>query len=243
VLVFAGVFFAGLFFLSASLNRSGEFSTSSPLSVVNDWLRLAVKWNAYGIERDSGWVQKLFDEMPQWMRLPFVAVYGILQPVLPAAIVAPTVPIWKLIYLARASGWYVLLPAMILSFGAGAGSGLGRKRNVILWLALFTWTWILLAALRAGGDMWDNPRYRTILFVWQAILAGVVWVWWRETRSSWVVQVVACEAVFLLVFTQWYLSRYLHWGGQLPFAVMVGLIGGLWVVILGWGWLRRNPRG
>ncbi|MCK7481605.1 MAG: hypothetical protein M0C28_33835 [Candidatus Moduliflexus flocculans] len=35
-----------------------------------------------------------------------------------------------------------------------------------------------------------------------------------------------CEAVFLLVFTQWYASRYFHWGGQLPFRHMIALIVG-----------------
>jgi hypothetical protein len=242
VLVFVVIFFAGLFFLSASLNRSGEFNASSPLSVVNDWLRLAVKWNAYGIERDSGWVQKLFDEMPQWMRLPFVAVYGILQPVLPAALIAPTVPIAKMIYVARALGWYAMLPLLIMSFGAGAGFGLEKKRNVILWFALLSWTWILLAALRGGGDMWDNPRYRTILFLWQAILAGVVWVWWREMRPAWFVRVVACEVAFLVVFTQWYINRYLHVGVKLDFPVMVALIAGLWIAIIGMGWWQDRKR-
>jgi len=242
VLVFAAIFFVGLFFLSASLNRSGEFDASSPLSVVNDWLRLAVKWNAYGIERDSGWVQKLFDEMPQWMHLPFVAVYGILQPVLPAALVYPTVPLLKAIYILRALGWYAILPALILSFGAGTGFGLGKKRNVILWLALLTWTWILLAALRGGGDMWDNPRYRTILFVWQAILAGVVWVWWREMRPAWFVRVVACEVAFLVVFIQWYVNRYLYLGVRLDFPVMVALIVGLWVAIISMGLWRDRKR-
>jgi len=242
VLLFVAIFLAGLFFLSASLNRSGEFDASSPLSVVNDWLRLAVKWNAYGIERDSGWVQKLFDEMPQWMHLPFVAVYGILQPVLPASLIKPTVLLWKMLYTLRALGWYALLPAMILSFGAGAGFGLGKKRNVILWLALLTWTWILLAALRGGGDMWDNPRYRTILFVWQAILGGVVWVWWREVRPVWFMRVVACEVAFLLVFTQWYVNRYLHLGVKLEFPVMVALIFGLWFAIVGLGWWWDRKR-
>jgi len=242
ILVFIIIFFAGLFFLSASLNRSGEFDASSPLSVVNDWLRLAVKWNAYGIERDSGWVQKLFDESPQWMHLPFVAVYGILQPVLPAALVYPTVPLLKMIYIFRALGWYAMLPLFIMSFGAGAGFGFGKKRNVILWLALLTWTWILLAALRGGGDMWDNPRYRTILFLWQAILGGVVWVWWREMRPVWFMRVVACEAAFLIVFTQWYINRYLHLGVKLDFPVMVALIVGLWVAIIGLGWWRDRKR-
>jgi hypothetical protein len=258
ILVFAIIFILGLFFLSVSLNRSGKFDSSSPLRVVNDWLKLAVDWNVYRIERESGWIQKLFDEMPEWMRLPFVAIYGILQPVLPATIIAPTEPIWKIIYLLRAVGWYTLLPLLILSFGAETGFGLEKKRaersaalsgeavskgrSIILWLSLLAWTWILLSALRGGGDQWDNPRYRTILFIWQAILAGIVWVWWRETHSAWFVRVALCEAIFLAVFTQWYASRYYHWGGQLPFTGMVALIFGLWVVILGTGWWQDRKR-
>jgi hypothetical protein len=258
ILVFAIIFILGLFFLSSSLNRSGEFDSSSPLSVVNDWLKLAVDWNVYKIERESGWIQKLFDEMPEWMRLPFVAIFGILQPALPATIIVPTQPLWKVIYILRGVGWYALLPLLILSFGAATGFGFEKKpaersailsprevsnrRSVILWLALLTWTWILLAALRGGGDQWDNPRYRTILFIWQAILAGIVWVWWRETRSVWFVHVLACEITFLIVFTQWYASRYFHWGGQLSFAGMIALIFGLWVVILLAGWWRDRKR-
>jgi hypothetical protein len=94
ILIFALVFMIGLFALSSSLNRKGIFDTSSPMSVLNDWIQLSVKWNVYQIERESGWVQKLFDEMPEGIRLPFVAIYGILQPVLPAALVVPTLPIW-----------------------------------------------------------------------------------------------------------------------------------------------------
>jgi len=242
ILIFASVFMLGLLFLSASLNRSGEFDSTSPLRVVNDWLRLAVRWNAYQIERESGWIQKLFDEMPEWLRLPFIAVYGIFQPVLPAALVAPTKWIWKIIYTLRSLGWYAMLPMLILSFMAGSGSGLEKRRNILMWFSLLTWTWILLAALRGGGDSWDNPRYRTILFVWEAILAGYVWVWWRETRNAWFTRVLTCEIVFLLVFTQWYASRYFYWGGKLEFPVMVGLIAGLWGIILGLGWWLDKKR-
>jgi len=256
VLVFVVIFAAGLLFLSASLNRSGQFDSSSPLRVVNDWLKLTVKWDAYQLERDSGWIQKLFDQMFEWMRLPFVAVYGILQPVLPAALIAPTVPIWKVVNILRGLGWYVLLPALIMSFRAGTGVGSEKKRNhterseplgerrrsIILWLSLLTWTWILLAALRGGGDAWDNPRYRMLLFVWQSILGGYVWVWWRETHDRWLKRVIWCEVAFLLVFTQWYASRYLHWGGQLPFVVMVALIAGSWGLILGVGWWSDKKR-
>jgi len=238
IIVFGIVLIVGLLILSASLNRTGEFNASSPLSVVNDWLKLAVKWNAYTIERESGWVQKLFDEMPQWMRLPFVTVYGIFQPVLPAAIVAPTKFIWRAIYILRSLGWYAMLPLLIMSFGTASGAESDKRRSLILWLALLVWTWILFAALRGGGDSWDNPRYRTILFLWESILGGVVWVWWRETRNVWFRSVILCEAAFLLVFTQWYTSRYFHWGGQLPFAGMIALIVVLWGFIIAVTWKR-----
>jgi hypothetical protein len=96
--------------------------------------------------------------------------------------------------------------------------------------------WVLLAALRGGADLYDNPRYRTILFLWQALLSGYVWVWWRETRNAWFTRIVLMEALFVLVFTQWYASRYYHWGGQLPFPLMIALILALWGIILGIGW-------
>lgn len=235
VLVFAVIFVAGLFFLSASLNRSGEFDSTSPLHVINDWLKLAVKWDAYQLGRESGWVQKLFEEMPSWMRLPFVMFYGVLRPVLPATLIDPTTPVWKLIYISRGLGWYALLPMLILSFIAGTGEGLGKKRPLWMWISLLAWTWILLASLRGGGDDWDNPRYRALAFLWQALMGGYVWVWWRETRNAWFLRVLACEAVFLLVFTQWYASRYLGWGVKLEFAPMVGLILLAWVLIVGIG--------
>jgi hypothetical protein len=238
----AVVFILGLFILSSSLNRSGQFVATSPLHVINDWLKSAVKWDVYQLERGSGWVQKIFDEGPTWIRLPFVTIYGIFQPVLPATFIHPTKLIWIIIGLLRAVGWYAMLPMLILAFGAAAGSRSRKMRNLILWLSLLAWIWILLAALRGGGDLYDNPRYRTILFIWQSILAGYVWVWWRETRNIWFMRVLICEVIFLLVFTQWYASRYIKFGGQLPFAAMVALILGSWGIILGIGWWRDRRR-
>jgi hypothetical protein len=237
------MFAAGLFFLSSSLNRSGQFVDTSPLHVINDWFQAAVKFDAYQLERDSGWVQKIFDASPAWIRLPFIAVYGIFQPVLPATIFKPTKLLWQIIGLLRALGWYALLPLLILSFVAAAGQGSRKMRNLVLWLSLLVWTLILLASLRGGADLFDNPRYRTIFFVWQSILAGYVWIWWKETRNEWFMRVILMEAVFLLFFTQWYASRYFHWGGQLPFAVMVAFILGLWAIILGVGLWRDRRRG
>ncbi len=240
--ILVAVFVAGLFILSSALDRQGNLGGGTPIGVINNFVREAVKWDVYQLERGSGWVQKLFDEMPEWLRLPFVMVYGVLQPVLPAALVEPTTLIWKIIAILRALGWYALLPVLILSFAAAPTQGVEKTRRVFLWLSFAVWGWILFAALRGGGDQWDNPRYRTILFLWQAILAGQVWVWWRETKNAWLPRVVTMEVVFLLFFGQWYANRYFSFGGQLPFAQMVAVILGLWALILGGGWWLDQKR-
>lgn len=232
------VFIAGLFILSSALNRQGNLGGGSPVGVINNFVREALKWNVFKIEEGSGWVQKLFDEMPQFLHLPFVMVYGFLQPVLPAIMIAPTTIVWKVIGILRALGWYALFPALILSFVAAAGHGGEKKRKLFLWLSFVAWGWILFAALRGGGDQWDNPRYRLILFLWQAILAGNVWVWWRETGSAWFLRVIAMEIVFVAVFGQWYASRYFHFGLQMPFEMMIVSIIGGWVLIFLFGLWR-----
>jgi len=150
--------------------------------------------------------------------------------------------IWKVIAILRALGWYALLPVLILSFVAATAQGVEKTRRVFLWLSFAVWGWILFTSLRGGGDQWDNPRYRTILFLWQAILAGYVWVWWRETRNTWLLRVVLMEVVFLLFFGQWYVNRYYHFGVQLPFEKMVLVILGLWILILFSGWLLERKR-
>lgn len=231
------VFVIGLFMLSAALDRNGNLGGNTPIAVINNFIRESFKWNIFKIEEGSGWVQKLFDEMPEWLRLPFVMVYGVFQPVLPAALVAPTTLTWRIIAILRALGWYALLPVLLLSFAAGSNQGTEAKRRVFLWLGFAAWGWILFTAMRGGGDQWDNPRYRIILFLWLAILAGGVWVWWRETRNAWLPRILLMEIVFLLFFGQWYANRYYHWGRQLPFGQMVVFILGLWVLIFAWGWL------
>lgn len=237
ILVTFSIFLFGLFILSSALTR-GSLSGDSPLAVINNFIRESLKWNVFKIEEGSGWVQKLFEEMPAWLQLPFVMVYGVLQPVLPAILIAPTTIIWKIIGILRAVGWYVLLPALIMVWGTATTIREEKKRKVILWLSFIVWGWILFTALRGGGDQWDNPRYRTILFLWQSILAGYLWVWWRETKNVWLGRVYWMELVFVLVFANWYAERYWYIGFEFSFAQMVILILFLWALILGWGFWR-----
>lgn len=240
--VVAVIALAALLLLSAALNRQGDFNASSPLHVVSEWTQLAVKWDVYQLERGSGWVQKLFNEMPPYLRLPFVVIYGVLQPVLVATFFYPTTLTWQIIGILRGIGWYMFLPLLIFSFVAATGNRSERDRKLWWWLTVVVWGWVFFTALRGGGDQWDNPRYRAILFMWEAIVAGYAWVSWRETHNPWLTRIVAAEIVFMLVFGQWYASRYFHFGAQIPFAAMIGLIVVMWALILAGGlwWDRRH---
>jgi len=241
VIVFAG----GLLLLSSALDRTGAVTAVTPFGVVNNWLREAVKWDVYQLERGSGRVQLLFEHMPGWMRLPFVVTYGIFQPVLPAVFFEPTLPIWFVIVLLRSAGWYLLMPFLIFAgvTASGPAQGNAAERKLWLWLVLISWAWILLASLRGGGDQWDNPRYREILFLWQALVAGYAWYRWREGHSPWLLRIALMEIIFILVFAQWYASRYIHLLGRLPFGWMVAIILGAWTLIGVAGWLRDRRAG
>jgi len=236
------VLLSGLFLLIWALNRQGTFD-SSGLGVIRDWLREAIKWDVYQLERGSGWVQKLFDEMPEWLRLPFVVIYGILQPVLPAAFIEPTTLTWRIIGVARALGWYLFWPVLFYAFIAAWKNNDARLRRLWLWIIVLMWLWILLTALRGGGDQWDNPRYRAILLLWQALAAAYAWARFRLRYDSWLVRIWLVELIFLAFFTQWYLSRYYHIGGQIPFGWMVALIiGSSLIVLVGGGLWDRYQR-
>jgi hypothetical protein len=239
VIIVAGlVFIAALILFAWGASRGA--SSGSPLAAALNWFREAVKWDAYLLDRSSGWVQKLFDEMPAALHLPFVAVYGMLQPVLPAALVEPGLPLWKTVGVLRAFGWYALLPLLGYGLLAAWRKPEASQRRGLLWLGAVSWIWIILTALRAGGDLWDNPRYRVILLAFEAILAAQALTGWSARRDPWLPRLLTVEAVFLLVFGHWYAARYFHWPGQLPFFGMVVLILGLSGLVLGVGFWRDN---
>ena len=97
---------------------------------------------------------------------------------------------------------------------------------------------MLGAALIAGGDQWDNPRYRTWLLPWAALLAGWAWMRSRIHHDPWLRRILLVEGLFVLLFTEWYLSRYFPIFRRLNFWVMVGVIVAGSALILVGGWLR-----
>jgi hypothetical protein len=180
---------------------------SGPLATLGNWLKYAMKFNASVTTFYSGWLQTVFMSLPKPLHFPFIVVYGIAQPVLPAVIIDPGVWPVRLLGILRALGWYALIPFLLYSLRPIWKMADKRQRLAWLWLWLATWIWIVLASARAGGDQWDNPRYRAILLLFQAALAVKALTWQRATHDRWLGRILVVEGVFIVLFGYWYFTR------------------------------------
>jgi hypothetical protein len=235
--ILGGVFLIGLLILAWSLSRQHDFGGGSSVGFLLNWFRASVKWVIYLLERGSGQIQNVFSKLNPLMQFLFVVGYGIAQPVLPPAIFAPTTLTWHIIGIFRSLGWYVILPLLIYAPLAAWRTTPGRERRVWLWFSFFSWSWILICAIRAGGDQWDNPRYRLIFFGFEALAAGYAGLWWREHRDAWLPRIALLEIICLLLYGQWYLARYYLIGIHFPIMVVLVLSLVLTTIIIPGGWL------
>jgi hypothetical protein len=216
-----------------------------PLANLVNWLRYSINYSAYITEQNSGWLQTIFSVLPAPLHLPFITGYGIAQPVLPAAIVDPAVWPMRALGILRGLGWYALLPLLVYSLRSIWKIPEKRERLAWLWLGLVSWVWILISAARAGGDQWDNPRYRVILLLFQAALAAHALTWQRATHDRWLRRILAVEGVFLVLFGYWYISRYAGMGLAVPhifiiFAAIAIISAG--ILVSGWLWDHRKEK-
>jgi hypothetical protein len=238
VVVLAGIVFMG-FLVGGTLQ-----APTGPLANLVDWLRYSANYGAYFTELNSGWLQNIFGTMPEELHLPFIIAYGVLQPLLPAAFVDPAVWPMRLMGILRGFGWYALLPMLLYSLRSIWKSFELRERLAWFWLWGTVWFWIILCSFRAGGDQWDNPRYRLMLLLFQAILAAQCLISALKNRDPWLGRFLASEAVFLVGVTTWYISRYdavpgtLPLGGTILFVVIVSLL----ILVGGWFIDRRRNR-
>jgi hypothetical protein len=183
-----------------------------PIANLVNWLRISINLGAFQTELNSGWLQTTFSVLPEALHLPFITAYGIAQPVLPAAIADPAVWPMRALGILRGLGWYALLPFLLYSLRSIWKLADKKERLAWLWLWLASWAWIIISAARAGGDQWDNPRYRVILLLFQAALAAQALTWQRLTRDRWLGRILEVEGVFLVLFGYWYFSRYTDLG-------------------------------
>jgi hypothetical protein len=242
VLLVAAILSLGMLLVFTVWSSLPSLRSSSPLTLIFDWLQHNFKYQTHVLERTSGVVQKLFrtaGPKGEWL---VVLVYGTAQPVLPA-VVGDLNAAWiaRITGFFRAAGWYALAPLLLYALLAALRTPARDRRAQLLWLCAAVWAWVLIAAYNAGADQWDNPRYRTILLAWQALLTAWAWNRARQLRDPWLFRWLAVEAFFIASFTEWYLSRY--WLHSLPRLSMVNMILlnlAAAALILGWDWIRAG---
>lgn len=236
------VFVLGIFILAWSLGRRTDFAGGSPLDTILNWTRNSVGYVIYSLERGSGQIQNVFSKLNPMAQFAFVVGYGITQPVLPPAFLEPTTLTWHAIAIFRAVGWYLVLPMLAYAPLALRRLEPGSERRFWAWMVVFCWSWIIVCAIRAGGDQWDNPRYRLIFFGFESLVVAYAWATWRQTHDAWLPRLVALEIICLLLFTQWYVARYRLIGIHLPIMVVLSLnvACALLVLLGGWLWDRRR---
>lgn len=217
-------------------------AVAAGLAIMAGWLRQSALWDAYLTEQGSGWLQVLFAGKPRLFKIGFLVIYGLAQPVLPAAIFDPSLPLWNGISTFRSLGWYLLLPIVLyLPIGLRKEPAGERKKILVLGYVSFV-AWTFISSLRAGGDLWDNPRYRTFFIVFLAITAAWGWFTARQTKDPWLTRLIGVEAVFLIIFGIWYANRATGYRLNLPFYGVVGSIVIISAAIIVGGILRDRRK-
>ena len=69
VLIVLAVMVVGLTLLGFGLAR-GALSGASPYALLVNWLPVTAKWDAYVLARNSGWIERVFEELPQPLHFP-----------------------------------------------------------------------------------------------------------------------------------------------------------------------------
>ena len=214
------------------------------------WFAQALFWDIRQMQSTSGQGEIAVSQIGEAFRPVFYTLYGLARPLLPAAIAATRPPwIWKVIDVTRSTGWYMLAPLLLYGFWTVFKARPAAAKRTLLWFAAAVLAWLVVSSARAGGDQWDNTRYRAIFLPWLALLAGWALRWAVEHRDAWLPRWLLVEVIFLGFFTQWYLVRYypeLGWT-KMPFWAYPAWILALTAVVLGGGWLwdrlRRRTAG
>ena len=192
-------------------------------------LHSASRYQGYLTRQASGWVQRTFRVLPSWAYLPFLAAYGMVRPLLPAALLAGGAPLWQGVAIWRALGWTLVLAGLAL---AALRVALERAwfRLPGVWLGLVA-AQALVASLRSGGDLWDNPRYRALMALPQVALVAWGVLSQRERPSAWVPRLLQGAMLGALWLFPWYVRRYtpLDWAVVSIFKTLA--LGGVTLVL------------
>ncbi|HUF36894.1 MAG TPA: hypothetical protein VMN57_00070 [Anaerolineales bacterium] len=216
---------------------------ASPLDMARTWFELSARWQARQTEDTSGWLQRIFEDTPEWFRLPFLVLYGVSRPLLPAQLAAFSIPVWWAIGVWRALGWTLLLIPLLVAPLLALRSP--DRRGVITGLIAAAWLSIMIASFWGGGDMWDNPRYRVAFVAVQLILAARVVIVQLETPDPWLRRAVIVALAVPVWFMFWYLRRYTAFDQVVGWTVIdvfkvlgAGVYTGILLAV--WDWAKEN---
>lgn len=210
------------------------------------WLKDTLYYESFVTQTNSGWITELMKQIgkKKWA-IPFTTVYGLTQPLLPAAIFEPSIPFWTTLGILRSLGWWCVVPYLLYGLTA-TWKNVKKKQEVLFHvLSLIFAVWMIVSSARGGGDLWDNPRYRYMLLPFMSIVIAWACDHFLRTKSAWFWRWVAVTVVFLLFFGNYYLNRYVAGiGTQLPFLTMILLIGMISFLILAGGliydWAKKR---
>ena len=202
------------------------------------WIKPTIYYDAFITRVSSGNMTVLLDRLDPKLAIPFITFYGFTQPFLPGALTDESVPVWKTIAIVRSLGWWFVLPFMLYGFFAVWKAQPRSDRWGLVVVALSLAAWILVSSLRAGGDQWDNPRYRALLIPWFALLVGWCWQHIRKGHLAWFLRWLAVLLIFFVVFFLWYMFRYQVIKNYIGFFDMIRVIaaGSAAVLLTGIAW-------
>jgi hypothetical protein len=244
--IFSSILILALLVVFSVWSSLPSLEGTNPFNIFFTWLGNNFNFQAYQLERSSGWIQKLSRQvLDRWWPVVVVS-YGLTRPVLPAAIFDPAPVIWVVINVLRAAGWYALAPILLFGLFTSFSARAEVRRKQLFWLHLVVWAWIILSSANAGGDQWDNPRYRAIFLAWQALAAAWALGWAITQKNPWLKRLLLAEGIFLIILSQWYISRIFRIGEvQSIWFVILSAVGLSAAVFVG-GWVldrRKRTRG
>ena len=236
-----GLALVGLFLMVRAWSSIGDLGGLGVDALVGWWTHATDAWRTNLLIEGSPIIGFFLNMFPAWAQMPVITGYGLLLPLLPAALADASNPVWWTIAVLRAAGWTVLIPFLI---GALLLLVQRRKwRELQVYLLVIVLISALGAAMRASSLQWDNPRYRAVLLFAQMILAAWVWEETRRAGSPWLRRVAVIEAADLILILWWYAGRY--WGlPQIGLSrTLIGLLAvtiSLLALFIGRDYLRRR---
>jgi hypothetical protein len=159
-------------------------------------------------------------------------------------LVYQSLPVWKAIAILRAAGWYFAIPFLLYGIGAIWKDARKNQDWGLFWLTFLMLVWVFVSSARAGGDQWDNPRYRAIFLPWLVLIIGWVWQYLHQNRAAWFWRIVFLEGAFILLFTNWYFNRILAIGIPIPINMLLIIYSALLVtvIIVGVIWDQKRKK-